>query len=149
MSVAERIAAAQAKIAAQREAHENARLEQHAADLEKLAELELEHGPDRLVRVGLKSWKDGAATMIVAKLPAKRDAVFRRYEQTVSKAKQGTTQGLDASHLLAESCLVYPLKKDDADCYEATMELAPGALTHIAILIAKGVQGAADEEGKD
>jgi hypothetical protein len=141
----ERIEAAKKKIADQREAHENARLEQHAIDLEKLAELEAEHGPDRLVRVGLKSWGSGAATIVVARLPAARDVVFRRYEQTIAKAKPGTTQVLDASHQLTESCLVYPAKSTDPALYAATMELAPGAHTHLALLIAKGVQGAEDE----
>ncbi len=147
MTPQERIEAAKKRIADQRESHESARLEQHATDLEKLAELEAEHGPDRLVKVGLKSWKEGAATMVVACVPAKRDTVFRRYEQTISKAKSGTTQHLDSSHLLAESCLVYPSKKNEPELYDATFDLAPGALSHLALLLVKGAQGA-DDEGK-
>lgn len=150
MTPAERIKAAEAKREALRAAHAEAHAEQQAIDFEALVALEEEHGFERVLRVDIGGWKSGvgAATMVVARIPDRREAFFRRFEQTTAKAKQGTTQSLDAAHLLAEACLIYPSKKDHPELHEATLELAAGVLTNMALQVAKIVQGNAEEEKK-
>lgn len=147
---AERIAAAHAKRAAL-QAQEKALFdEQQAADLEALVDLEAEHGFDRVLRVDLTGWKPGtgAATMAVVRVPYGSEAYFKRFEQTIAKAKDGSTTRVDAGYTLARACLVYPSEKDAPDLYKATMDLAPGILSHLAHQIVKAVQGQAEEEKK-
>ena len=148
-SVEEQIARLEATREKKREELEKARLAQYALDLQRLVDLEDEHGQNGVIRVNLsKVWKSGvgAATMAVVKLPEDKDRLFRRFEQAAAKSKSGD-ETLKAGHLLAESCLVYPSKKDDAECYAATINLAPGVFSMIANAIADRVQGS-KEEGK-
>lgn len=141
------IAALEAKRDKSREELEKARTVQYAADLERLVELEDEHGQNGVLKVGLsKVWKKdkGAATLAVVKLPEEKDKLFRRFEIAAAKSKSGD-ETLKAGHLLAESCLVYPSKKDDPELYAATINLAPGVFSMIANAIAERVQGSRDE----
>ena len=148
MSAADRIAAAQARRDAQRAAEAEAHAEQLANDLEALADLEAEHGYDRVLRVDLRGWKPGpgAATMVVARIPTKRDDIFKRFESMAARAKSGTDDGLKALHQLAEACIVYPARKSDE--LAATMDLAPGILSNRGLQLVQHVQGAAAEEKK-
>lgn len=125
--------------------------EQQVNDLEALVELEAEHGFGRVIKIDIGGWKagEGAATLVVVRVPRARDAFFKRYEETVTKAKEGTTARLEAAHMLTESCLLYPSKKDQKELYDATFDLAAGIRTHLAIEISKAVQGSAEEEKKD
>lgn len=150
MTPEEIIKGAEARREAIRKAHGEAHLAQQAVDIVALVELEEEHGYERIMRVDIGGWKKGvgAATMVVARIPDRRETFFRRYEQTVAKAKPGTTSALDAAHMLAEACLIYPSKKDHPELHEATMELAAGVLTNLALQVAKIVQGNAEEEKK-
>lgn len=124
---------------------------QRVLDMTALADLEDEHGYERVKSISLSGWRpgEGAATMIVVKLPRKSESVFRRFEQMTSKAKEGTQAKLEAQTMLAESCIVYPSKKDNPELYNATMELAPGVLSNAAYQIVIAVQGQAEAEGKE
>ncbi len=146
----EKLDALEVRRQAIREAHAAAYEEQLLADMTALVDLEEEHGFERTVRVDLGSWKSGvgAATMVVARIPGRGSDMFKRYEQSIARAKSGTTDMLNAAHQLAESCLVYPSKKAAPELYEATMELAPGVLTNLALQVSKAVQGHAEEEKK-
>lgn len=150
MTADEIIKAAEARREALRAAHAEAHKLQQAIDIVALVDLEEAHGFERVLRVDIGGWKAGvgAATMVVARIPDRREAFFRRYEQTVAKAKPGTTAALDAAHMLAEACLIYPSKKEHSELHEATMELAAGVLTNLALQVAKIVQGNAEEEKK-
>jgi hypothetical protein len=145
-TAAERIAAAQAKREAIKASEADAFVEQQATDLEALVELEDEHGFDRVVRIDLTGWRPGvgAATMVVARVPLNSEKVFKRFEDTVSK-KDSKTSTNDAGITLARACLVYPADKALLD---ATMELAPGVLSHLGLQLIKAVQGSAEEEKK-
>ncbi len=147
-SAADRIAAAQARRATQKAAEAEAHADQLADDLEALADLEGEHGYDRVLRIDLRGWKPGAgsATMVVARIPLKREDLFKRFEQSAARAKSGTDDALKALHQLAESCVVYPARK--GDLYAGTLELAPGILSNIGLQLVQHVQGAAEEEKK-
>lgn len=149
-TAAERIASVEARRQKLREGHAAAHAEQLAIDMEALVELEAEHGFDQILRIDLSAWKAGvgAATMVAARVPLASESVFRRFEQTVSKAKSGTSSAHDASQTLARSCLVYPSEKSAPELYAATMELAPGVLSHLALQVVKAVQGNAEEEKK-
>jgi hypothetical protein len=130
-----------------REELELARTIQYAKDLQRLVELEEEHGQNGVLKINLaKVWKKdkGAATLAVVKLPEDKDKLFRRFEVAAAKSKSGD-ETLKAGHLLAESCLVYPSKKDEPDLYTATINLAPGVFSLIANGIAERVQGSKDE----
>lgn len=154
MSLDEQIEALNERRAKGRDAHETAWKTQHVADLEALANLEDEHGYDRLVRVELRGWKadSGAATMAVAKRARASDKLYKRFVDMVRRSKKGErvddNEVERAGNMLAESCLVYPSKDDKAGAYEATLELFPGLLTSVAAAIVTAAMGRAEAEGK-
>lgn len=145
------IAEATERRARNRAAFDVAHKAQFAIDFVALVDLEEKHGFGRVLRVDLGGWKAdvGAATLCVVRLPEGRDADFRRFEQTVAKAKrEGTTQNLEAAHFLARACLLYPSEKEHPDLYKATLNLADGILTNLANQIAEAVQGKSPDEKK-
>lgn len=144
----ERKRAAEARRALLREEHTAAHAEQEAADMERVVDLEDEHGFDRVLRINLRGWKagSGAATLVAARIPLSSERVVKRFEDTVSKPK---AENLKALHLLAESCLIYPSRKDEKELYDATLELAPGLLSNVGHAIVEAVQGKVEEEKKD
>lgn len=148
MTPQERIAAALAKREAQKQAEAAAFAEQQATDIEALVELEAEHGFDRILRIDIKGWRpgSGAATLVAAKIPTGSSSLVRRYEQRVARAKQGTTEILDAGEQLAKACVVYPAL--DSELGKATLDLAPGILANVALQVIRHVQGEAEEEKK-
>ena len=146
VSAADRIAAAQARRDALKAAEAEMFAEKFATDLEALAELEAEHGEARVLRIDIGGWKPGAgaATMIVGRVPTKKDSIYKRFVDTVAKQNADNVKATDT---LAAACLVYPAR-EDADLFAATMELAPGALTTLGLQLVKAVQGHAEEEKK-
>jgi hypothetical protein len=149
-TAAERIAAVQAKRAALQATEKAAFDEQQATDLEALVALEEEHGFDRVLRVDVGGWKPGtgATTLMAARIPLASESYYKRFEQTVAKAKDGTTVKVEAGYTLARACLVYPSEKGEPELYKATVDIAPGILSHLAHQIVKAVQGQAEEEKK-
>lgn len=147
---AERIAAANAKREALKAAEAAAHAEQQATDIEALVELEEKHGFERVLRIDIGGWKsgEGAATLVVVRIPKTSESVFKRHEQTISKAKEGSTSKLDSAHLLADTCLLYPSRETQKDLYNATMDLAPGLRTNIAAQLVTAAMGQAEEEKK-
>lgn len=154
MTPAERIAAALEKREKLKAAEAEAFAEQQAADIEALVELEAEHGFERILRIDLNGWKPGmgAATMVVARVPLASESLFKRFEQTIAKAKPNSTEGHTAAIQLGEACIVYPPRPKPAEMagslYAATMELAPGVISNVALQVSKAVQGQAEEEKK-
>lgn len=143
-----RIAAAQAKRKAIADSEKLPYLEQRAADMETLAELEAEHGSDRVLRIDLKGWTPGkgAATMVVVRLPLSSESVFRRFRTKVSKRELKPHEGVEAEEELARACMVYPHPKNARELYEATIDIGPGLLAHAATEIVRWAQGKAAEE---
>lgn len=134
-----------------RDANDQAHEQQYAKDLERLVELEEEHGFERVLKIDVDGWQagEGAATCIIVRLPKSSEHVFKRFQQSImgnaSEAKKA-----EAAELLGASCLVYPSAKVDgeAELYKSTIEIAPGILGHAAQQVVKKVQGTAAEEGK-
>lgn len=151
LTPAERIAAVNEKRERLKKTEADAKSEQQATDLEALCELEEEHGFERVLRVDIGGWKpgEGAATLAVVRIPKSSESIFKRFESTVSKSKEGTSANLDALHLLADACLLYPSAKTQPDLHKATFELAPGLRSNLGLQISKTVQGKAEEEKKD
>jgi len=156
VSAQERIEAANAKKAAAearqgllQEEFDADFAEQEAIDFDALVALQEEHGIGRIEKVSIDSWKQGigAATMVVCRVPLASESYFRRFEQTISK-KDSTVNPSDAGRTLARSCQIYPSEKAQPELYKATMNLADGALSKLAVLIVNAVQGRADEEKK-
>jgi hypothetical protein len=150
VSVDEKIAEIQARRAAKRDAEKGAYLAQQVLDLEALAALEDEHGFERVFSTVIGGWKpgEGSATLVVARLPKRSESIYKRFEQTIHKAKQGTTAFGDAGDVLARSCIVYPSEKEKPELYAATMELAAGILGKVATQIVEKVRGEVEEEKK-
>lgn len=148
LSPEERLAAVDARRAANRAAHAAAHADQQAADMERVADLEEAEGFDRILRINLNGWKAGvgAATLVAARVPLSSERYVKRFEETVSKPK---SENLKALHALASACLIYPSAKDEKALYDATMELAPGLLTNVGTAIVQAVQGNVEEEKKD
>lgn len=145
-----RIAKAQERRKAIADAEKLPRLEQQAADLEAIADLEDSHGSERILRVDLRGWvpNRGAATLVAALLPESGDHKFARFQQVASKGdKLKGSERVDAQESLARSCLAYPDPKTQKELYEATIAIAPGVLGHVAKQIVEYVQGKAIEEG--
>lgn len=130
--------------------YDKAHKAQYALDFVELVNLEEQHGFGRVMRIDLGGWeKDkGAATLVVVRIPERRESFFKRYEQTVARSKPESTQRLDAAHQLAMACLLYPSKKEHPELHEATLNLADGVLSNIAYQIANVVQGKAEDEKK-
>lgn len=146
---AERMAAAQAKREALQKIEAEAFAEQQADDVERLVELEAEHGFDRVRRIDIGVWKPGfgAATMVVVRVPMTSEKAFKRYQDTASKAKDGEGR-TNAVITLGAVCIVYPHRDSDKALYEATIELAPGVIGHAGAEVISVVQGSAEEEKK-
>lgn len=140
----------EARRAARKAAYEEAYETQKLLDLERLDELEEEHGYGRVLRVDLGNWRDGsgAVTLMVLRLPLASEAVFKRFQQQVASDKASTAAKVEAGEVLARSCVVYPNPKTEADAYNATVEMAPGVLGNLALQIVTAVQGRAEAEGK-
>jgi len=146
----EKIAAQQARRDANKIAWALAHAEQLALDMERLASLEEEHGFERVQRFDVPAWNpgEGAATMVIARIPRAKEAIVKRFEQTSARAKEGDGKILDAGHVLARSCIVYPNETTERALYDATMELAAAMLSHVGVQVMKLVQGKAEEEKK-
>ena len=140
--------AARAKREALKAMEADAFAEQQATDFERLVELEEEHGFERVKRLDVGCWKPGvgAATMVIVKIPTSSEKVFKRYQDTAAKAKEGTTSRTDAVVTLGASCIVYPER--GSDLYKATIEIAPGIDGHAGAVVISTVQGNAEEEKK-
>lgn len=149
-----RIAASAARRKAKADAEKLPRLEQEAADLERVAELEEEHGSERVLVVRLPhGWTPGrgAATLVAALLPETEDRKFRRWKDLAMHTRNAKAADItEAENQFAASCIVYPDRKSEAEkaMYEATIQLAPGILGHVAAQVAEWVQGKAEERGK-
>ncbi len=128
--------------------HTEARKPQQITDLKRLVALKTEHGADVVCYVELSRYKPGAATMVIALLPASSEFKYKRFQQTTHSDKAKSGAKLEAGEQLARSCMIYPHPKDDEDLHEATVEFAPGILGHLAHSIVKAVQGRDDEQGK-
>lgn len=139
--------------AARIKAIEEAHAEQLAKDLERLDQLEEEHGYERVVRVNLNGWQPGhgAATFVVARLPMTSEIVYKKFQQQIQipvKSAQDAKRADQASDQLGEACMVYPDRKTEPELYKATTELAAGIIGHLAAEVVRAVQGKAAEEGK-
>lgn len=147
----ERIAAAEERREALRRSEAAAKKLQRAADMDALAKYEEELGYERVLRVDIGGWKsgEGAATLAIVRIPKSSEAIFKRFEETVTKAKAGSSGSLDAGHKLADACLLYPSRTEQKELYEATFELAPGLRSKLAQQIVEAVQGTTEEEKKD
>ena len=122
------LAEIQARRAERKAEHEKAKAEQHTLDLAELLRCEEEEDFERVYPVHLSTWRTGAATMIVFKVPLTSDHHFRAFQRkSTSKGRQSAEQ-VDVSEELARACILYPSPKKDEEkeLYEATIETAPG-----------------------
>ena len=144
-----RIEAAQAKRKANADSETLPKLAQRAADLEALADLEVEHGNERIVQIDLVGWvpEKGAATMVIALLPNGNDAKFKRFIQQANESNLKAKGKVDASEMFGRGCIVYPSKVDHPDMLAATLALAPGVCAHVAREVVVYAQGKAIERG--
>ena len=128
---------------------DDARTEQEANDMERVAELEEEHGFGRIRTIPFDGWEAGrgAATLVAVRIPLSSEKHFRRYQDTAAKAKDG--QGRTAAVItLGASCLVYPDRNTEKELYDGTIELADGVIGHAGAVVIDVVQGNAAAEKK-
>jgi hypothetical protein len=140
----------QARRDARRLASQHARTEQFARDLQRLDELEEEHGYERVMRVDLPGWDPaiGGPTLVIVRCPKASEAVIKRFEQEVHRSKEGSDARLRASESLGRACLVYPDPVADPESFTKVLDTAPGLLSQAALLVIRRAQGQAAEEGK-
>jgi len=145
-----RIAAAKKKREMTAEAERLPKLEQQATDMEIVADLEAEHGTERVIVIPLSGWvaSRGMVTMVAALLPEATDHKIKKIQQIASNDKTTGNEKLKASEQLGRQCLVYPSPKEHEAAFAATTELAPGILNRVANDVIKAVQGKVIEEGK-
>lgn len=148
-TAAERIAAARSKRDALQAVEETARDEQLANDLEAIADLEAEHGFERIIRIQLPGWTPGkgAPTCVAVRVPYAKEQKCKRFIQLINASKEHTRERIEASEQLGESCMVYP--KLGTDEYKAALEIAPLILTHAAAQIVKASQGQVEKREKE
>ena len=140
------VAALEERRAKLRDAHQAAQDAQYAIDLEKLVALEEESGFGSVVKVDLRPWPQGAATMVIARVPRASEHVFKRYQSVAGSDKASGATKREAGETFAKSCVLYP--ELASELYEATVERAPGVLGHMALQLVNAVQGKETEEGK-
>lgn len=145
----ERIAAAQKRRADLAKLEAEKKLDQQATDLEAIADLEAEHGNDRVIRIELGAWKPGigAPTSVAVRVPLASEKLCQRFIEQINRAKEGSKERLNAQDALATECMIYPEKGSEA--LKAALEIAPLILSHAALQIVKASQGRAEEEGKE
>jgi len=148
LSAAERIAAANKRREEQAKIEAKAREEQEAVDLESIADLECEHGFDRIIRIKIGTWKPGigAPTSIAVRVPLGSEMNCAKFIQRINKAKEGSQERLTAQNDLAKECWVYPPLGTDAQ--KAAIEIAPLIYSNAALQIVQAAQGQAETEGK-
>jgi|SRR6185295_18233678 len=134
-----KIAAIEAKRAARKEATAKARDDQYAKDLERVDELETEHGDDQVGVLKLPSYEPGLPTLVVVRTPA--PAIFNRFRQMVRKAGKNTEAMGAAKDLLASSCVAYP----DEETYGRMKEVWPSIHDNVGIEAIR----LSESEGKD
>ena len=131
-----------------RSANDDARAAQHVADMAEVLRLEEEHGYEAVEVVQLARWAPGATTLVAAKIPRASDNFFKRYRQTAGSDKASAGTKIDAGDQFSRSCLLYPHPKNQVELFEATINVAPGLLGHVALQLVLAVQGREIEEGK-
>ena len=146
----ERIAIAQARRKALVDSEREARVLQQADDIEAIVELEELHGSERVLRIELDCWAPnrGAATCVAVLLPEAGDHKFKRFQQIANRDELKPAEKVDASDVLARSCIVYPHPKDAPEMYKATVSLSSGILAYVTNQIITHVRGRLVEEGK-
>lgn len=145
----ERIEAAQKRRSELARVEAEKKLDQEATDLEAIADLEAEHGNDRVIRIAISAWKPGvgAPTSIAVRVPLASEKLCQRFIEQINRAKEGSKERLTAQDSLATECIIYPAKGSDA--FKAAVEIAPMILSHAALQIVKASQGKAEEMGKE
>jgi hypothetical protein len=102
----DRIAAIEAKRAARKAAASTARDEQRAADLERLDELECEHGDSNVSCLDF-DFQPGLPTMVIVVAPKRM--FIRRYQDRIKPKKDGRQgDAQEAAEELAAVSIAYP-----------------------------------------
>jgi hypothetical protein len=101
-----KIAEIEARRAERKATTATARAAQYRKDIEKVDELEVEHGDDRIAVLKMPSFVPDLPTLVVIRTPASN--VFNRFRQMVRKANSNTEAIGAAKDLLAASCVLYP-----------------------------------------
>lgn len=94
-----------------------ARAEQYEKDLEKIDELESEHGDDRVGVLTMPSFRPGLPTVVVVSTPA--PLVYKRFRQQITHAGDNGVKRAEAMELIASSCVAYPERETYAKMREA------------------------------
>ena len=127
---------------------DDARSEQNATDMAEVLRLEEEMGYEAVEVVYLARWSPGATTLVVAEIPRAADHRFKRYQQLVNSKKTSGAKKIEAGDSFSRSCLLYPSPKEQTELFEATTNVAPGLLGHVALQLVMAVQGREQDEGK-
>lgn len=133
------IAEIEARRAARQSTIAKAREEQYAKDLERVDELEVEYGDDRITVLKTPSFVAGLPTVVAVKTPA--PSVFKRYRQMVRKAGQKYEAIGEARDMMAAECVAYP----DKETYERMKESWPSIHDNVGTEAAR----LGEAEGKD
>jgi len=146
----EKIAEVRKRRAAQAQKEHKPWLVQNLKDQLALADLEDEHGPNRVWSIEFEGWKaeEGAATLIVVLLPTRSEKKFKKFQQLVLKNRERAPQVLTAIEQLARTCVVYPHPEEQKELYTGTVELAAGILSEAADFIGAKLRGQAEEDSK-
>jgi hypothetical protein len=70
------------------------------------------------------------------------------FQTKLAACKETDPKRVDIAEELGSTCAVYPSPKEDEALYNATLELAPGVLTHAGMEITNWLVGEAKAEGK-
>jgi hypothetical protein len=122
-----KIAEIEARRAARKEATSKARDEQYAKDVERVDELEAEHGNDRVSVLKMPSFVAGLPTLVVVSTPTQ--LVFHRFRQMVRKANGNTEAMGAAKDLLSASVVAFP----DAETYARMRESWPSIHDNVGL----------------
>lgn len=126
-------------------ATQRARDDQYAKDLEALDELEASHGDENVSRLAVNGFRPGLPTFVVVRVPT--DVEYKRFSQTVRRAKDNNEAKAQAVEQLGAVCLVYP-SKDDEETRKALLSAFPGIIPSAGVEATRLAEAQRETEGK-
>lgn len=127
---------------------------QELADLQRVNELEEEHGDKRVLSARLNGWvpNAGAVTRIAVRAPRRSDHSYQRWQQLIwseiKNRRNGDSRGTKANEQLGRMALAYPHPEEHPELFKATLEIAPAMLSDAANLAVRLASTKEEEDAK-
>jgi len=140
MSTVEEI---EARRAARKAELQEKRDAQYVIDLQRLDELEIEHGDSNIGRVDMTHYDPGLPTMVLCRTPTEME--MKRYTDRLKERKGKKGDASEAARELAVTCRVYP----EADAFKEMEGARPGIRVQLGVQAAELAVGRSVDDAKN